>query len=163
RRPNCTAARCTSSGRCRRAPEFSTRSPAGPPAARAPGAVRVYPRPRATPRSPRGMRPGAREGEAHMGTEPIAGIEERGRRPPLARVVSGFLSGLGFSFALAGTALIALVLSRRYVCPLAPAREARPIHEGWPKPFGPDSRLTVASFQPRRTKDNVILVAAVKN
>src|SRR5262249_2756951 len=54
-------------------------------------------------------------------------------------------------------------LSRRYVCPLAPAREARPIHEGWPKPFGPDSRLTVASFQPRRTKDNVILVAAVKN
>lgn len=88
-------------------------------------------------------------------TEPT--IEDRPRRAPLARVVSGFLFGLGFSVAMVGVVLLAAAISER----MTGHKEQEASR--WSKRFTPDARLSVESHKPRRTRYNVIILGTVRN
>jgi hypothetical protein len=86
--------------------------------------------------------------------EPI--IEARGRRAPLARVASGFLFGLGFSIALVSIVVVAVAITMRVIRQEEQAKT-------WWKRFTADARLSVESFEHRRTRYNVILLGTVRN
>jgi len=76
------------------------------------------------------------------------------RRAYLAKLVSGFLFGLGFSIALVCVVLVADKVTQR---------ESGRAATVWHKRFTPDARVAVESHSSRTTPYNFIVLGTVRN